>query len=208
MYSILNNKSVYSKSKEKWEQSFDNTELKWTLIYNIPVKCCNNTKMHWFQYRILHRILATNDLLMKYKIRDDNICSFCKREPEKLEHLFWYCEVVQNFWNKIEFLINMKSDYIFIMHKHAAFFGITFDVALYMPINYILILTKYYIYKCRIQNKQPNIKIWQNEVKDYLFLEKMIAIKNNTYEKFEKNWNKWIVVFEGDIDSVFEGYTN
>ena len=24
----------------------------------------------------------------------------------------------------------------------------------------------------------------------------MIAIKNNTYEKFEKNWNKWIVVFE------------
>ena len=36
----------------------------------------------------------------------------------------------------------------------------------------------------------------------------MIAIKNNTYEKFEKNWNKWIVVFEGDIDSVFEGYTN
>ena len=88
------------------------------------------------------------------------------------------------------------------------FFGITFDVALYMPINYILILTKYYIYKCRIQNKQPNIKIWQNEVKDYLFLEKMIAIKNNTYEKFEKNWNKWIVVFEGDIDSVFEGYTD
>ena len=145
---------------------------------------------------------------MKYKIRDDNICSFCKREPEKLEHLFWYCEIVQDFWNKIEFLINMKSDYIFIMHKHAAFFGIIFDAALYMPINYILILTKYYIYKSRIQNKQPNIKIWQNEVKYYLFLEKMIAIKNNTYEKFEKNWNKWIVVFEGDIDSVFEGYSD
>ena len=36
----------------------------------------------------------------------------------------------------------------------------------------------------------------------------MIAIKNNTYEKFEKHWNKWTVVFEGDIDSVFEGYTD
>ena len=35
----------------------------------------------------------------------------------------------------------------------------------------------------------------------------MIAIKNDTYEKFEKNWNKWIVVFKGDTDSVFEGYT-
>ena len=58
-------------------------------------------------------ILATNNLLMKYKIRDDNICSFFKREPEKkLEHLFCYCEIVQDFWNKIEFLINMKSDYI------------------------------------------------------------------------------------------------
>ena len=121
---------------------------------------------------------------MKYKIRDDNICSFWKREPGKLEHVIWYCDIVQDFWNKIEFLINMKSDYIFIMHKRAAFFGITFDAALYMPVNYILILAKYYIYKCRIQKN--NIKIWQNEVKDYLFLEKMIAIKNNTYEKFEK----------------------
>ena len=56
--------------------------------------------------------------------------------------------------------------------------------------NYILILTKYYIYKCRIQNKQLNIKIWQNEVKVYLLLEKMIAIKYNTYEKFEKKKKK------------------
>ena len=38
-----------------------NETLDWCQNYKIPAKSCGNTKLHWFQYRILHRILATND---------------------------------------------------------------------------------------------------------------------------------------------------
>ena len=62
IYNIFNKKEIVPKSQEKWNRSFENIELDWetTCIYNIPAKSCNDTKLHWFQNYILHRILATN----------------------------------------------------------------------------------------------------------------------------------------------------
>ena len=52
----------------------------------------------------------------------------------------------------------------------------------------ILILTRYYIYKCRINNKQLNLLAWIHEVKFFIQIEKMIAIKTDRYYKFIKYW--------------------
>lgn len=83
MYQILNNKDHSPKSQVKWNEIFETVELNWNQIHNIPAKCCNNTKLHWFQYRIFHRIIATNGLLFKCNIKQDNLCTFCKNVPEK-----------------------------------------------------------------------------------------------------------------------------
>ena len=58
MYTILNEKNYVTKSQIKWNLIFETVTLSWTQIYSIPAKCCSNTKLHWFQYRILQRILA------------------------------------------------------------------------------------------------------------------------------------------------------
>ena len=76
MYTILNEKNYVTKSQIKWNLIFETVILSWTQIYNIPAKCCSNTKLHWFQYRILQRILATDDFLLKCCIKHDNLCSF------------------------------------------------------------------------------------------------------------------------------------
>ena len=82
MYKLLVYKTVSPKSQAKWDQLFQNLELNWKIIYNIPKICCKNTKLHWFQYRILHRILATNDLLTKMNIKQNNLCTFCNEEKK------------------------------------------------------------------------------------------------------------------------------
>lgn len=187
---------IIPKSQQKWDREFDNIELKWKLIYIIPAKCCNNTKLHWFQYRILHRILATNDFLYKCKIKQNNLCTFCKTLPETIEHLFWYCELVQAFWDKIEAWVTDNSNYSLIIHKHSAIFGITLNKVFNKPVNYMLMLTKYYIYKCRIHNKPLILKLWQLEVKNFIVTEKMIAIKNNYYDKFVREWGNWLELFD------------
>jgi hypothetical protein len=42
------------------------------------------TKLHWFQFRINHNILATNYFLKKIKIIDDANCNICQKENETI----------------------------------------------------------------------------------------------------------------------------
>lgn len=196
MYKIFNNKEVLIKSKEKWNQAFGNITLNWKTIYTLPAKSCSNTKLHWFQYRIIHRILATNDFLLKLRVREDNLCTFCGLLPEKIEHLFWHCHVVTEFWESVERWVLQKGQFLLNVNKQSAIFGKTYNLLSNKAINYILIVTRFYIYKCRIGNKQLNLHAWKNEIRQYILIEKLIAIKNNVFDKFSKVWQKWVTLFE------------
>lgn len=190
MYKIFNNKEVVIKSKEKWNQTFGNITLNWKTIYTLPAKSCSNTKLHWFQYRIIHRILATNDFLLKLSVREDNLCTFCGLLPEKIEHLFWHCHVVTEFWETVERWVLQKGQFLLNINKQSAIFGKIYNLLSNKAINYILIVTRFYIYKCRIGNKQLNLQAWKNEIRQFILIEKLIAIKNNVFDKFSKLWEK------------------
>ena len=157
MYKVFNTKSITSKSQQKWNNIFENVNLNGKIIYKLPATSCNNTKLHWFQYRILHRIIAANDLLYKLHIKQDDLCSFCGLLTEKIEHLFWHCNVVVEFWESIEHWFFERIQFSLNIDKQTAIFGITFNRHFNKPINYILIITRYYIYKCRINNKRLNL---------------------------------------------------
>ena len=196
MYKIFTYKAVTPKSQIKWDQIFQNRDLNWEHIYSVPKICCQNTKLHWFQYRILHRILATNDLLMKMNIKQNNLCHFCNDEIEKLAHLFWHCNVVNRFWENIEQWIYNKSNYLINIDKLRAIFGIPHTSKINIPVNYLLIVTRHYIYNCKLSNKNLSITGWQNYVKQYIQVEKMIAIKNDKVRQFNNYWEKWLLTFD------------
>ena len=67
-----------------------------------------DTKLRWFQYRILNRFLTTNSFMCKIGQRIDNVCTFCKKEAETIEHLFVECKVVTNIWSKLQIWIQIK----------------------------------------------------------------------------------------------------
>ena len=196
MYELINKKNIIPSSQVKWNTIFEPIHLNWSQLYNIPAKSCNNTKLHWFQYRLLHRILATNDFLFKCNIKQDNLCNFCKRFPEKLEHIFWYCTLIMEFWEDIEMWIYEKSNYLLNIDMQRAILGITNVTENNKSINYILILTRYYIYKCRINGNRPSIAEWIKEVTFFIHIEKMIAIKTDRYPIFIKHWGKWLNLLE------------
>ena len=53
----------------KYEESFktDEYQLVWEKIYLLPLRATLSTKLREFQYKILNRILYTNDMLFKFK---------------------------------------------------------------------------------------------------------------------------------------------
>ena len=102
------------------------------------------------------------------------------------------------FWENIENWIYEKNQYLVNIDKKRALFGICNQSEFSKPINYILILTRFYIYRCRINNKGLNIAEWVKELKFFIRFEKKIAIKADRFPKFTKYWQKWLQIFENN----------
>jgi hypothetical protein len=189
MYNILNKNCEILLNQEKWEKQLNTkiSQKEWNCIYATPFEITSDSKIQWFQYRIVHKIIGTNSLLHKMKITNDPLCTFCKQYDETIEHLFWEChfsKIIINslfpvqsfsFVNKTNFLLGLS-----VKKSHA--------------INTIFILTKLYIYKCKMNKHVPSI----NGTKNYLKYEydnlKSIATSKNNLESFERDWGEILSV--------------
>ena len=75
-------------SKSKWIRDLDINVLNWKNTYKLPFNILKDTKLQWFQYKINHRILGTNQLLFKMGLRQDDLCTFCASASESILHNF------------------------------------------------------------------------------------------------------------------------
>ena len=58
-YYILTNNTNIIKAESKWEELF-HSDINWTQIYSKPFNTTSDTKLRWFQCRLLHTIITTN----------------------------------------------------------------------------------------------------------------------------------------------------
>ena len=58
-----------------------------------------STKLKGFQYRILHGALIINSHLFKWKIKPNDLCSFCQAETVSMVHLLIRCQTNKNIRN-------------------------------------------------------------------------------------------------------------
>ena len=78
------------KSQGKWlaEDLFSNVQVNWENTYQLPFLCTTETKLRVFQFKFLHRRVATNDFLLKIGKKETDSCSSCAGSPETLTHFF------------------------------------------------------------------------------------------------------------------------
>ena len=105
-YNRLNNINVKKTTSyySHWEQALKTkiTEKDWKSIYQNCFKTVEDNDLVWFQYRLLNRILGTNEYLVKIKQKVNANCSFCKKETENITHLFIECNFVKKFWTDLK----------------------------------------------------------------------------------------------------------
>ena len=118
----------------------------------------------------MHRRIATNSFLKKkIKIKDSDQCTFCQHEPESLIHLFWTCNHTRSFWINLSTWCSssniVTNDFIF-----------TAAVALGLrpvPSNFrrlitvCLLIARYFIWQCRLNQNKPTLKGYLNLLKHY-----------------------------------------
>ena len=112
------------------------------------------------------------------------------------------------FWENIENWIYEKNQYLVSIDKKRALFGICNQSEFSKTISFILILTRFYIYKCRINTKGSNIAEWVKELKFFIRIEKKIAIKADRFHKFTKYWQKWSQIFKTIRTFIARRYQN
>ena len=87
-----------------WEQALKTkiTEKEWKSICRNCFMTVEDNDLVWFQYRLLNRILGTNEYLVKTKQKVNANCNFCKKETESITHLFIECNFVKSFWTDLK----------------------------------------------------------------------------------------------------------
>ena len=155
-YNLINSNDDFPTSQTSWEkkflQKFDAAERQ--NIYSLPFILSQNSNLQWFQYRLNHRIIGTNDLLFQMNITTDNKCTFCKNEVENIIHLFWECKISQNLI--IEIFSNVFNNQKLTVTKKEFIFGKVKDTD--MIENALILFVKMFLYSCKMQECIPTFR--------------------------------------------------
>ena len=141
------------KQQTKWCEQLDTEVDNWEEIYLSLHQCTKNTKLITFQYKILNRILSTNSLLMKCKLKETDLCSFCNETKESILHLFWDCMVVKNLWLEIDSFIQNTCNIYLPLSAKSIILGV--DPSGTHLTSLLIVIVKYYIYSCRFRSMTP-----------------------------------------------------
>ena len=169
----------------------------WKKILTFPFSLVKDTNLRWFQFRIIHRTLGTNNLLCKMGIKVDNKCSFCNREKETIKHLFWDCEYVQDFWETV----------ILLLVENCGLENVTFnpcDILFGNPksddiLNKIILWGKKYIFSCKYEGNTPSFNTFQRLLAWHFKVDAYIAKVEQKYGDFRTKWQRYIPLFDQSI---------
>ena len=189
LYKSVNRFSTDFKSKAKaWNEELgvhiDEQTIR-DCFANI-YKLSNIPNIRSFQYRLLHRAIITNSHLFRWKIRDNNLCSFCHKSKETYVHLFVECPTVQEIW------VFMQAKIEKIVCKRISLEST--ETLLNPPlaeeniVGFLKILVKKYIYRQRCIQKPLSCVEIASIVKKQENMERYIAIKNDKLQIHLKKW--------------------
>ena len=148
-----------------------------------------DSKLRNFQYKYLMRLVTTNKLLLKYKLKMSNLCEFCNMHVETLKHLFWECIHTQHYWREITHFLNSKHLDTNLNYELISF-GYT-DVqknAKTILKNYIIFRAKYFIFINKCRNTIPTAIHFTNYLNKEIEIEKCIALNKDKLESHESKW--------------------
>ena len=183
--------SAPDKSQSKWITHCENYEhlIKWDKSYMLPIYWTKETKLQTFQFKLLHRKIATNDYLHKIGISLTDKFTFCEQNAESLIHLFWGCVLVQTFWQKIQHWLIQRQikpqDFSLSLPTCLGLVDSTEDILL----HHALLIGRYHIYSSKLKKTLPNLRVFEQTVLKCQEIEKGYAYKTRTVKKFKSKWN-------------------
>ena len=93
---------------KKWKEDLDisfNLACEKNIFRNCFFSIQDNSLI-WFQYKLIHRLTATNAYLYKIGLSETPVCRLCNKYEETIVHLFVSCQRSINFWMDVKFWLS------------------------------------------------------------------------------------------------------
>ena len=106
---------------------------------------------------------------------------------ETIQHLFTQCSNVQTLWSSILEWIKEKNNQNYVLGEVNKLFGYLVQDQNFLPMNFILLLTREYIFWCakkKLLPKMDHLKIILNR---RYYEQKYISIINSKENSFEES---------------------
>ena len=113
----------------------------WSRVVDIT----NETRLRVLHWKILHNIYPTNILLNKMQVTENNKCSYCPNTVDYIEHFFFECPLVKEFWKYVERRISARVSCNLKLSSKSILFGVdqnTLSKEQYIIANHLILVGK------------------------------------------------------------------
>ena len=115
---------------------------------------------------------------------------------ETLEHLLFYCVKVRCFWGELKELLNSIKITVNSFEIKDILFGILGSSHGGVLLNYIILESKFFIYRSKLTKKALCLTSLVAKFKRTFESERFIARKNNKLNFHYKKWNPLLPMIE------------
>ena len=187
-YNTIMSDDVKPNCCTKWDQKF-NAQNDWKRCFWYMHKI-QDVQLKWFQMRIVHRCLGTNVVLKQMGIVNNDRCNFCLTEKDNIEHIFWACAHVQQFWNCLASHMNEKclNSKKITLTKKLVILGFDKNFKVDLVFCFIILLAKQFLYQCKRENVLPTLQSYLCKLKYRYRIEECNANINMLYSEFAAKW--------------------
>jgi hypothetical protein len=186
---LLNPKMGTIKSHNLYEDLLctEYPSKQWENFHLMAQRCTDSTELRWFQFKIIHNILATKYYLFKIGYENSPLCSLCNEYRETIYHIFCECIYSRPIWTNLGKWISTAIERTLTINNEQILLG--YKGKNNNPLNVIFILTKQFIYANFKNGNKPQYDHLESKLKTYYSAQKYNAFTDCTYDKFYCFWS-------------------
>ena len=140
-----------------------------------------------FQYRLLLNKIVTNNDLYKWGISNEELCTFCKGEPETTAHILCHCSTVKPIIECYFDICDVKRGDV---HCNLEYFLLNLcNDNNNSIVNFVSIHLKQFIYRNRCQNIQITHTMWLKELRKEYEIQLFNAKRSYTESNLHQKWS-------------------
>jgi exonuclease III len=164
----------------------------WEKVFVSARKTSKEVKLQVFQFKVLHRTLATQLFLYHRKIVTSPICKICTNETENVEHMLFLCCSTKKLWEDIAKLFELRELDIIQPTLKNCVFGVLDKGEKNNKWNIIALNVRFFSYKCKYNGNEPTLEAFLAAFKCQLNLLLVNIFGKENITKFKKYWSHWL----------------